>query len=533
MSNLALLRLQRRVDQLLAPWSGPASPGMTIGIVRAGELIIHASAGLANIELAVPITPATTFRIASVSKQFTCAAILLLLEEGRLGLDDDVRDYLPEMPDFAFPVTIRHLMHNTSGLRDMLETMRMGGIDLSFPITPGDLMEGITRQRTLNFTPGSRYLYSNTNFLLLGRIVERITGQPLREFLAGRVFAPVGMNMTRMVERTTELVPGLATGYLPAPSGGFARAQHGFPLHGEGALVSSVLDLAIWERSFQGGLAGRLPLEDQMHFNSGPICHYANGLAISEVRGLRTVGHGGLWPGYRTEFLRIPERDEAIIVITNAGSANPYQVGQSVLSAILEAEAEATPPIAMPSRPVLASYTGRFVDFDTPATVDIDLSNDGVLTATTNGQPFGLRAEADGRLAANRSARDWVMRLLPETAELEVELDAETNATYLRVPPNAAPPAGLAGTYLSDEMAASWTIAEADGALSVRVAGPIGRGGPWQIEGVAGDIFRIWTPGILARGWMDVRAVRGGNGVVNGLYINAGRVKRLQLRRVA
>lgn len=528
MGDLAELRLRRRVEQLLAPWSGAGSPGMTIGVVREGRMAVHACAGMADIELGVPVTEATTFRIASVSKQFTCAAVLLLVEDGLLGVEDDVRMYLPELGELGHRISIDQLMHNVSGLRDMLEIMRQGGIDLSFPIAPEDLMEGICRQRTLNFTPGSRYLYSNTNFLLLGRIVERVSGEKLRDFLDRRIFRPVGMNMTRMVESTTELVPGLATGYLPDGAGGFKRAQHGFPLHGEGALVSSVLDLALWERTFSGGIAGRLPLQEQVHFTGGPLCGYARGLAIAEVRGLRTVGHGGLWPGYRTEFLRIPERDAAIIVITNSGSANPYQTGQAVLAAMLEGDATVSPVIPLPP---LAGYPGRYVDLDTPATVDIAVQGAG-LSVSTNGVPFGVLAEADGRLAASRSARDWVMRLAEDGETLEVELDAVTPATYRRVAPGAAVPEGIAGMFVSEEMEAVWTIAEEGEGMVVRASGPVGRGGPWQVEGIAGDVFRIWTPGALFRGWMDVRAVRGAGGAVTGLYVNGGRVKRLVYRRV-
>jgi CubicO group peptidase (beta-lactamase class C family) len=520
MTDLATLKLQRRVQQVLAPWRGDG-PGMTIGVVRGGVLAVHESAGLAHVELGVPIGAGTTFRIASVSKQFTCAAVLMMAADGRLRVDADVREYIPELADFGAVITVDHLMRNTSGLRDMLEIMRMGGIDLSFPVSPEDLMAGICRQRTLNFAPGSRYLYSNTNFLLLGRIVERVSGEKLRDVLAKRVFAPVGMNMTRMVESTTELVPGLAAGYLPEGAG-IKRAQHGFPLHGEGALVSSVLDLALWARSYDGGLAGSLALQEQAAFTGGGLGGYARGLAVASVRGVRTVGHGGLWPGYRTEFLMIPELEAAVIVIANSGTANPYQAGQAVLAGLLEEVPSAHPVRAMPD---LAGYAGRFVDDAAPASVDISVA-DGVLTAMTNGQPFGVLAEADGRLAASRSARDWVMRL--EGDVLEVELDAGVRATYRRVAGGAALPEGLAGTYVSDEMDATWIV----GARDVAVRGPVGRGGPWGLEGIDGDVFRIWTPGALFKGWLDARVVRDAGGAVTGLYVNGGRVKRLVLRRV-
>lgn len=310
MTPLDLLRMRSSVRALLAQWDG-AVPGMTVGIVQDGALIVHESAGLASLELGVPIGPETCFRIASVSKQFTCAAILLLESEGRLRLTDEARKYLPELPDFGTGVTVAHLMHNSSGLRDMLEIMRQGGVDLGMPVTQGDLLEGIYRQRTLNFAPGSRFLYSNTNFLLLGLIVECLTGEPLGAYLERRIFRPLGMTRTRMTPHPREPVPGLATGYLPR-EGGFVRAAHAFPLGGEGGLVSCVQDLALWDRNFTTGIVGGTAMGEalatQAPFTGGAMNLYARGLRIDTWRGVRTVSHGGLWPGYRTEFLRVPER---------------------------------------------------------------------------------------------------------------------------------------------------------------------------------------------------------------------------------
>ncbi len=150
---------------MISPWHRSDGPGVTIGVVLGRELVVHESAGMASIELRVPIGPETTFRIASVSKQFTCAAILLLAAEGKLAIDDDVRRYIPALPDLGDRITLAHLMHNTSGIRDMLEIMRLGGVDLAQPCEAQDLMDGVCRQRALNFAPGSRYLYSNSNFM--------------------------------------------------------------------------------------------------------------------------------------------------------------------------------------------------------------------------------------------------------------------------------------------------------------------------------------------------------------------------------
>jgi CubicO group peptidase (beta-lactamase class C family) len=297
MTDLDHLLLHRRIDQVLSPRDRTDSPGVTLGIVRDNCLVLHRSAGMASLELGVPIGPATTFRVASVSKQFTCAAILLLAAEGRLSIDDDVRAYIPALPDYGHRITLAHLMHNTSGIRDMLEIMRLGGADLSQPCSADDLLEGVCRQLDLNFTPGSRYLYSNSNFMLLGRIVEQIGGESFRMFLDRRIFTPLGMTAARHVERTTEPVPGLATGYLPTEHGGWRRAVHNFPLHGEGGLVSCIEDLALWHANFAsprvGGPALAEALTTQTDFSNGHPNAYARGLGVRVHRGQRIVGAEG------------------------------------------------------------------------------------------------------------------------------------------------------------------------------------------------------------------------------------------------
>ena len=536
MTDLDHTLLNRRVAAVLAPWRAAPGPGVTVGVVRAAELVLHQSAGLASIELSAPIDAATTFRIASVSKQFTCAAILLLAAEGKLSLSDDIRLHVPELADYGTTVTIDHLMRNSSGVRDMLEIMRMGGTDLAHPVSHAQLLAGIARQTTLNFPPGSRYLYSNSGFMLLGVIVERVTGQKLRDFLAQRIFAPCGMSMTRMVESTTELVPGLATGYLPAdPAAGigpWVRAQHGFAVHGEGALVSSILDLALWVRACATNrLTPTLTaeLEAQTPFTNGALNDYASGLRLSQVRGLRTVSHGGLWPGYRTELLRVPELEAAIIVITNTAAANPYAIGQVVLNHLIDGVPGARPAPRPLAPDILARHAGRFLDPAAPATVDFTMTEAGTLTGSTNGVAFDTRSNGDGRLSAANAGRDFTFRLSADGDSMEIELDAGTTATYRRVTPGAALPADLPGTYRSDEMAATWTIA-ADNTLSI--AGPYAKAGPWPLEGIEGDIFRVWTPGALYRSWLDARVVRNAEGKVTGLLTNGNRVKNLAFTRL-
>jgi CubicO group peptidase (beta-lactamase class C family) len=514
-NNLDLLLLRRCVEHMMSPWHRSNGPGMTIGVVLGRELVVHESAGMASIELSMPIGPETTFRIASVSKQFTCAAILLLAAEGKLSIDDDVRRYIPALPDLGDRITLAHLMHNTSGIRDMLEIMRLGGVDLAQPCKAQDLMDGVCRQRALNFAPGSRYLYSNSNFMLLGRIVEHVSGQSLRQFLDRRIFAPLGMNATCHVERPDEVVRGQATGYFRAPDGGWTRAQHGFPLSGEGGLVSCVSDLALWHANIAsprvGGTALANALTTMTPFSNGQRNTYARGLRIKMHRGVRTIGHDGLWPGYKTSFVRIPDLDAAVICISNDVTSDPHDLAFQVVDALIEGKpgVHALPPV-----PPVEGLPGRYLNRDTCATVDVAVDDAGRVTACTHGVAFTTISTGDGGLATSRGSADFTMRLESEGV-LDVERDAGIRETLHRVSSNAELPADLPGRYHNADMAATWTIGTGETGMMLHVAGPLRITGRWEIEPIEGDFIRIVSPTPLFRAWLDGRVLRDASGGIS------------------
>jgi CubicO group peptidase (beta-lactamase class C family) len=532
--RLADLALERRVAALMAPCAArPGTPGWSVGVVRDGALALHAHVGLASVEHGVPIGPETRFRIASVTKQFTCAAILLLAQEGRLSVEDDVCAHLPDLPEWAggARVTLDHLMRNCSGLRDVLELMRMGGADLSLPCRREDLLAAIRRSARLNFAPGTRFLYSNTNFLLLGLVVERVAGEPLGAFLERRIFAPLGMTRTCLTESTAEAVPGLATGYLAAGEG-FLRAPHAFPLGGEGGLVSCVEDLALWERNFAAGIVGGAALGEallrQAPFANGRMNKYARGLEVTQYRGLRTAGHGGLWPGYKTCFLRVPERALAVIAIANHGGLDIHHLAHQVLDAALEGALGVHPLPALPPRGTPEHLTGRWLDREAGATLElwVDAAT-GDPMARMHGVPFALAPTGDGRLTARRGAFEFT--LTPGEDAIEIEADAGQIATFHRVATEGATlPAGLPGRYACAELGAAWTIGT-DHAL--HVAGPLVRAGPCRLEPVEGEVFRAHLPGTLFPTWFDVRARRDAAGRVTALVVSGARARDLLFNR--
>ncbi len=525
--SLDVLRITRQIDALLGPWTDKPIPGMTVGVVQNGELVLHRSAGLANLELGIPIGPQTVFRIASVSKQFTCAAVLMLVAEGRLRLDDKASDHVPGLPDLG--VTIRHMMHNSSGMRDMLEIMRQGGADLGTPVRPEEMMDGIKRQRTLNFAPNTGFLYSNTNFWLLGHIVEAITGEDLGDFLQRRILTPLGMGRTCMTKRVATPVPGLATGYMPDPNGGYSRAAHAFPLHGEGGLASCVEDLALWAHHLDtGGSALAADLAEALPFENGTVNFYARGQTRRPHRGITTISHGGLWPGFKTEFLRAPEFGLTIIAISNNGGADPNGLGVQVLDLLLDHHPDLPRAPRRPTPDSAAPLEGRWIAPNRDATLDVAVE-DGQLVLRSNGVPIVPTALDDGWIGVAHGSTALAIRKI-EDDQIEVERSAGERSKWHRSQPGALP-AGLAGRYVSAEMATTWILAEEADGWRIRVCGPIvAAGGPWVVEPIESECFRVEVPGILFNTWLDVRAVIE-EGAVVALLASGNRVKNVRYER--
>lgn len=357
-----------------------------------------------------------------------------------------------------------------------------------------------------------------------------MSGEGLRGFLDHRLFIPAGMTRTHLVEEVGEVAPGLATGYLRR-NDAWMRAPHAFPLHGEGGLVSCVEDLALWSRWLDANPGLADALATQAPFSNGALNLNARGQVVRDYRGVRTVGHGGLWPGYRTEFLRAPAEDIAIIVVTNRADADPSLLAPQVLDALLDSRPGAVSIPASPDPRVTRAIAGRWLDPVSPMTLDIAVTPDGRTSFTTYGLSFEPSALPDCRLGIVRGMGSFALRHL-DADRLEVEFDAGHVATFRPASPGAALPDGLAGAYRSDEMDATWIIdAGADG-TQVTARGPVVRGGSWRIEPVAGDVVRIHAPDMLFPTWLDARVLRDGAGVTSGLEVSGARVKRVLYRRM-
>jgi CubicO group peptidase (beta-lactamase class C family) len=309
------------VDSLFRHLDGTDRPGAAVLVVRNGRVLHRAGYGMAYLEHGIPITPGSVFDIASVSKQFAGYAVALLVEEGRLSLDDEVRSHIPELPDFGDPITVRHLVHHVSGLRDWPGTLRLAGWDFEDVISFEQILRMAFAQRELNFRPGGEYTYSNTGYNLLAEVVSRVTGTPFPRWMEERVFTPLGMTSTHFHDDHRRVVPRRASSYQVQGDAGFARIVSSLTAYGSSSLFTSIDDLARWIEHLDQPSEEEERAVERLHIrgvlNSGDTIDYAYGVIWSEDRGLATVSHGGSWAGFRTHLLRYPDEGLSVVVLGN------------------------------------------------------------------------------------------------------------------------------------------------------------------------------------------------------------------------
>ncbi len=322
------------------------TPGCAVAVIRDGRIIFQKGYGLASLEHRVPVTPKTVFNVGSISKQFTAAAVMLLADEGKLSLDDDIRKHLPDFPDYKQSITVRHLLHHISGIRDYEALMVPANMPYDRNYTPDELYSFIIRQRALNFAPGAEFSYSNSGYVLLARIVKTVSGKSLGEFCRERVFRPLGMENTRFYEKMHEVIPNRATGYDRDGDGYIAGLLDIYTV-GASNLCTTLEDLARWDANFStpkvGGPGFPEKLRTRGVLNSGETIHYARGLNISEYRGLPTVYHNGWWAGFMAGMVCFPDQRFTIICLANTTTFNPYDLPYTIADYCLAGELEPVP----------------------------------------------------------------------------------------------------------------------------------------------------------------------------------------------
>ena len=338
--SVAQTTARPEIDGIFAAWNTRDSPGCALGVYQNGRIAYERGYGMASLEHEVPITPETVFYVGSLSKQFTAAAAALAIQQGRLSADDKIRKYLPELPAYADGITVRHLVHHTSGLRDYNTLLSIAGRRGDEAFDNPTVLRITARQKKLNFEPGAEYLYSNTGYTLLALIVERATGVPFAEYANTRIFKPLGMSVTHYHTDETRLVKWRALAYEGSGSA-FALDTPNNERAGAGGVFTNVRDLVRWDENFYDARVGGADLIKQLQvpgsLNGGRSLTYAWGLQIGTYRGLAIVEHGGSLGGYRAHLLRFPQQHVSVAILCNLGSISPGIQARQVADAVIGA----------------------------------------------------------------------------------------------------------------------------------------------------------------------------------------------------
>ncbi|UCC40642.1 MAG: serine hydrolase, partial [Candidatus Aminicenantes bacterium] len=466
------------VDKLFAELNKTESPGIAVLVVRDGEVQLRRCYGMANLEHKVPITPDTVFDIASVSKQFCGMAVSMLIEQGKIALQNDIRKYIPELPDFCHTITDDHLVHHTSGIRDWPATLALAGWRMDDVISFDQILTMAFNQQGLNFKPGDEYSYSNTGYNLLAELVKRVTGKTFRQWTDENIFQPLGMINTHFHDDHTELVPDRAYGYSRGRDGKFRAVPNGLTALGSSSLYTSINDLAKWVMNLDdqkiGGKAVLERMVKQGVLNSGKEIAYAFGLSVGQYRGLKTLSHGGSWASFRTYLVHFPEERFSVVVLLNYSPSNSNRAAYDVVDIYLAdklkprsktpKKKEEPKPVKVPIT-ILDDYVGTY-RLGEAWYVTISRTGDRLMTQATAEDIYPMTATSDKRF--------WVKDY---NAPIVFERDKEGRVSHFLyrgmtcpkledVPaPGLEQLAELTGEYTSEELKTFYSISLDDGKL--------------------------------------------------------------------
>ena len=528
-----------KIDALFAQWNKPNSPGCALAVVKDGQVLYKRGYGIANLDYDIPISSKTGFNIASVSKQFTAMSIALLARQGKVSLDDDVRKYLPEMPQYSAPVTIRRLIHHTSGVREYSHLMQLAGITFQ-DATADEIYKIITRQKELNFNPGDEYLYSNSGYFLLARIVQKVSGKTLRQFAEESIFKPLGMSSTRFLDDTSEVIKNRATGYSSRRDGGFAVESTKSADVGPGGLLTTIDDMILWDRNFDhNNLDGGQDLIREAltrgTLNNGERIDYGFGLEIDVYRGLNTVGHGGAFNGFGADMVRFPDQRFAVFALCNISNGELSRLTRQVADIYLAAEFKTSsstagltePKVVQVSEQELAAVAGSYFNF---------ANNNFRRLYVKNGKLIYSRGGSESELAPLGNNR-FLMIGVPDQIEISFKSprtgaplqmftaangkvfivhDAVKAATY-----SPAQLKEFSGTFYSEEIEATYTISLKDDKLVLRRKNVDGE---TPLVGQFADAFS-------AAGTGGIRFTRDSQNRITGFLLTTGRVRNLRFVR--
>ncbi len=519
-----------QVDQVFQRWTQPGSPGCAVGVARGDSPVLTRAYGLANLEFDARLTPASVFESGSVAKQFTAAAVGLLVLDGKLAVTDPARKYVPELPAFASGITIQHLLTHTSGLRSQWPLLSIAGRPPGEAVhTIDEILDLVSRQQRLNFAPGEYYLYNNTAFTLLGVIVSRVSGQSLQAFSDERLFKPLGMTSTRWRENHRQVVKGRATAYRQARDGSFETYMSITNVIGNGGLLTTVEDLLRWNANLDSPRVGGRALVDWLEtrgrLNDGFENEYARGITVTSYKGLREVSHGGSTAGYQTFLARFPTERLSVAVLCNTTGTNPgamaHQVADLFLAGRLREEPALT-PVSVPED-VLRERAGLYRNPASGALMPLVLAKDGLHAFATSTPALVPRGPDEFATPGRTTYRFEQVSTNGTTTLRLIEAPGNTRpTTWHKVDPVTPTPEALKeyeGRFTSPELEVTYRLYVDAGKLWLRLHGE----SPEELKPADRDAFE--SDGNV------VRFTRDAAGRVDGFTVYAGRVWHLRFDR--
>lgn len=515
--------LKQKVDQVFAAYSKSDTPGCALGVIRNGDFVYERGYGNGSLELGVPITPQSVFYLGSLSKQFTAASVVLAAEQGYLSLDDDIHKYFPELPSYGDTITLRQMLHHTSGLRHILSLLELSGRNWEDIHPSAEVLDLITRQKSLNFKPGAEFLYSNTGYFLLAQLIQRVTGKPLSRFAEENIFRPLGMTHTTFYDDRSIVVPGRVAAYDPREGGGFrVDWSTNFEKVGDGGLMSTVDDLLLWDRNFYANKIGKGTLLREMLsrgvLNNGQQIEYALGLRVSSYRGLPVVEHGGSLFGYRTELLRFPDHKFSVITLCNLSTSNPERLAHEVADIYLKGfyRADAQPAI---TQAVPENFDGSYRNPIDHSVVEISAHAPNIEVKQQSFQPVSPNrfvAPASERQISFEPLADGGMSMTMSFPYVSQQVLAR----FQPITPENKDLAQLAGEFVSDELQVVYKFAVKNHALTLARA--------WQEPTALKPSVR---DEFVGPGDLVIVFRRDAGGKITGCDVFAGRVRNIALIR--
>lgn len=506
-----------RVDSLFAQFTTGLTPGAAVAVVRNGTLILSKGYGHADLEHKVPITGTSVFDVASVSKQFAGLAVAMLVEQGKVSITDDIRKHIPEMPDFGRTITVGHLVHHTSGLRDWPGTLALSGWRMDDVISFDQILTMAFNQRTLNFDPGSEYMYSNTGYNLLAELVRRVTGKSFREWTDEHLFKPSGMTRSHFRHDHTELFPDRVLGYSRSQDGTWRTTPNNLMALGSSSLFSTAEDLAKWLANFDDARVGGAPAMARTRtttpLNDGSPNNYAFGLSVGEYRGQPTVSHTGSWASFSTVVLHFPAQQTGIVVLANT-PFNASAAAQRIADIYLDSSLGPRPaPPVRTAVPVSSATLDRFTGLYRLGPgwyTRITREGGGLHTQATREAKFAMMTLSDSTFwVPGYNAEMLFRRASDGRIEMLYRGRARPRVTE-STQPSAEQLGQFAGTYFSEELEATYHVEVRSGGLIMRHR----RHGTIPLTWLAHDDFGggVWF-------MRSVEFLRDGQGMVTGLSV--------------